>query len=165
MAADDLKDPALEHESDAPAPLIAAYGRKGHPRGRKMKILHQQNWLNFGNLNPQADRKQTQHAPREAYRRWGCSVFIPYFASREDIKSVNNKTGNRDSDRATQGKSNANHGTAANKQTEPNLSDANKQQLTTSVRKKTPKTLVKRGSIGLGCAFPSKTMGRNVVNK
>uniref|UniRef100_A0A182IZC7 Uncharacterized protein n=1 Tax=Anopheles atroparvus TaxID=41427 RepID=A0A182IZC7_ANOAO len=69
----------------------------------------------------------------EAYRRWGCSVFIPYFASRDDIKSVNNKTGNRDSDRATQGKSNVNHGTAANKQTEPNLSDANKQQLVKNI--------------------------------
>uniref|UniRef100_A0A182N9E2 Uncharacterized protein n=1 Tax=Anopheles dirus TaxID=7168 RepID=A0A182N9E2_9DIPT len=69
----------------------------------------------------------------EAYRRWGCSVFIPYFASRDDIKSVNNKTGNRDSDRATQGKSNAIFGDAANKQTEPNMNDANKQQLVKNI--------------------------------
>ncbi|XP_053672906.1 uncharacterized protein LOC128723213 [Anopheles nili] len=70
---------------------------------------------------------------KEAYRRWGCSVFIPYFASRDDIKSVNNKTGNRDSDRATQGKSNAIFGDAANKQTEPNMNDANKQQLVKNI--------------------------------
>ncbi|XP_052861209.1 uncharacterized protein LOC128268214 [Anopheles cruzii] len=70
---------------------------------------------------------------KEAYRRWGCSVFIPYFASGDDIESVNNKTGNRDSDRATQGKSNANHVDAANKQTEPNLNDANKQQLVKNI--------------------------------
>uniref|UniRef100_A0A182WBF2 Uncharacterized protein n=1 Tax=Anopheles minimus TaxID=112268 RepID=A0A182WBF2_9DIPT len=69
----------------------------------------------------------------EAYRRWGCSVFIPYFTSRDDIKSVNNKTGNRDSDRATQGKSNAIFGDAANKQTEPNMNDANKQQLVKNI--------------------------------
>ncbi|XP_035913325.1 uncharacterized protein LOC118512671 [Anopheles stephensi] len=71
---------------------------------------------------------------KEAYRRWGCSVFIPYFTSRDDIKSVNNKTGNRDSDRATQGKSNAIFGdAAANKQTEPNMNDANKQQLVKNI--------------------------------
>uniref|UniRef100_A0A4Y0BKE4 Uncharacterized protein n=1 Tax=Anopheles funestus TaxID=62324 RepID=A0A4Y0BKE4_ANOFN len=70
---------------------------------------------------------------KEAYRRWGCSVFIPYFTSRDDIKSVNNKTGNRDSDRATQGKSNAIFGDAANKQTEPNMNDANKQQLVKNI--------------------------------
>nr|XP_040224590.2 probable transcription-associated protein 1 [Anopheles coluzzii]XP_040224591.2 probable transcription-associated protein 1 [Anopheles coluzzii]XP_040224592.2 probable transcription-associated protein 1 [Anopheles coluzzii]XP_040224593.2 probable transcription-associated protein 1 [Anopheles coluzzii]XP_040224595.2 probable transcription-associated protein 1 [Anopheles coluzzii] len=70
---------------------------------------------------------------KEAYRRWGCSVFIPYFTSRDDIKSVNNKTGDRDSDRATQGKSNAIFGDAANKQTEPNMNDANKQQLVKNI--------------------------------
>uniref|UniRef100_A0A182UPC0 Uncharacterized protein n=1 Tax=Anopheles merus TaxID=30066 RepID=A0A182UPC0_ANOME len=75
-----------------------------------------------------ATKEQDLHE-REAYRRWGCSVFIPYFTSRDDIKSVNNKTGDRDSDRATQGKSNAIFGDAANKQTEPNMNDANKQQL------------------------------------
>ncbi|XP_053661729.1 uncharacterized protein LOC128710896 [Anopheles marshallii] len=70
---------------------------------------------------------------KESYRRWGCSVFIPYFTSRDDIKSVNNKTGNRDSDRATQGKSNAIFGDAANRQTEPNMNDANKQQLVKNI--------------------------------
>ncbi|XP_055630946.1 uncharacterized protein LOC129771384 [Toxorhynchites rutilus septentrionalis] len=93
---------------------------------------------------------------KEAYRRWGCTIFLPYFATRDDLvhdtmssqsrddsggsgtsggssKSVNNKTGS-DGDRATQGKSNANYrGDTSNKQTEPNLSDANKQQLVKNI--------------------------------
>uniref|UniRef100_A0A182FEG4 Uncharacterized protein n=1 Tax=Anopheles albimanus TaxID=7167 RepID=A0A182FEG4_ANOAL len=76
----------------------------------------------------------------EAYRRWGCSVFIPYFASRDDIESVNNKTGNRGSEQtaaaaaAAGGQPNATREeTATSKQTEPNLSDANKQQLVKNI--------------------------------
>ncbi|ETN66112.1 hypothetical protein AND_002107 [Anopheles darlingi] len=79
----------------------------------------------------------------EAYRRWGCSVFIPYFASRDDIESVNNKTGNRSSEQtaasgaatgAAGGQPNATREeTATSRQTEPNLSDANKQQLVKNI--------------------------------
>ncbi|XP_055602562.1 uncharacterized protein LOC129751214 [Uranotaenia lowii] len=124
---------------------------------------------------------------KEAYRRWGCSILLPYFTTRDEVandsvkmdtgpgspgsgggggartsnnnssssssmrggspggtaksgsassssssnKSVNNKTGSG----STQGKSNTNyHGkAAANKQTEPNLNDANKQQLVNNI--------------------------------
>ncbi|XP_058458876.1 uncharacterized protein LOC131435228 [Malaya genurostris] len=95
---------------------------------------------------------------KEAYRRWGCSMLLPLFTTSGDVasveatnnnprseagvgssgsgnssiinnKSVNNKTG-IDGDRASRGNSNANYrGNVSNKQTEPNLNDANKQQL------------------------------------
>uniref|UniRef100_A0A8W7PGV7 Uncharacterized protein n=1 Tax=Anopheles coluzzii TaxID=1518534 RepID=A0A8W7PGV7_ANOCL len=99
---------------------------KGHPESGLQRVRAFTGLLSGSELC-------TVECSREAYRRWGCSVFIPYFTSRDDIKSVNNKTGDRDSDRATQGKSNAIFGDAANKQTEPNMNDANKQQLVKNI--------------------------------
>ncbi|XP_053688415.1 pneumococcal serine-rich repeat protein [Sabethes cyaneus] len=105
---------------------------------------------------------------KEAYRRWGCSMLLPFFTTREEVASVdamigsvdgssnsggsssgsatssgsgsesghtsvNNKTG-INGNRTSRGKSNSNYrGAVPNKQTEPNLNDANKQQLVENI--------------------------------
>lgn len=95
---------------------------------------------------------------KEAYRRWGCTILLPYFATTEEVAnmssswdssgstsgsssrvgssstsniSVNNKTGNDGERRSSQGKPNATYPPrdVPKKQTEPKLSDPKKQQL------------------------------------
>lgn len=91
---------------------------------------------------------------KEAYRRWGCTILLPYFATTEEVAnmssswdsgstsgsssrvgsstsniSVNNKTGNDGERRPSQGKPNATYPRdVPKKQTEPKLSDPKKQQ-------------------------------------
>lgn len=107
---------------------------------------------------------------KEAYRRWSCTILLPYFATTEEVadsrsmtsssssssgsgggsdsrgssssnKSVNNKSGNDGDRRAPHGKSNANYrGNVPTKQTEPNLNDASKQQLAAKNISITPKS-------------------------